>query len=71
MGLGLREKASTTRQRKKAEQAVRSVFGRLNCIENVTAANSLSAMSRMGKLIEVIANATELKTQEAEFRTKL
>ncbi|MCP1273196.1 hypothetical protein NKW43_05790 [Gluconobacter albidus] len=70
LGLSLREKASTTRQRQKAEQAVRAVFGRLNGIENVTAANSFSAMSCMGKLIEVIANATELKAQEAKFRTK-
>ncbi|MCP1238005.1 hypothetical protein NKW55_15815 [Gluconobacter kondonii] len=71
LDFGLREKASALWQRQRAEQAVRSVFGRLNCLENVTAANSLSAMSRMGKLIEVISNATELKAQEAKFRTKL
>nr|WP_237468726.1 hypothetical protein [Gluconobacter sphaericus] len=65
------EKASTPWQGQRAEQAVRSVFGCLNSIENITAANSLSAMSRVGKLIEVIANATELKPQEAKFRTKL
>jgi len=71
LDVGLREKASTTRQRQRAEQAVRAVFGRLNGIENITAANSLSAMSCMGKLVQVVANTAELEAQKAKFRTKL
>nr|WP_249198255.1 hypothetical protein [Gluconobacter kondonii] len=67
----MREKASTSWQRQRAEQAVRSVFGCLNGIENVTTANRLSTVGSVGKLIEVIADAAELKAQEAEFRTKL
>lgn len=70
MGLVLSEKASTPWPGQRAEQAVRSVFGRLDSIENLTAANRFSAMSRMGKLIEVIANATELEAQEAKFWAK-
>nr|WP_249201602.1 hypothetical protein [Gluconobacter sphaericus] len=67
----MRAKASAPWQRQRAEQAVRSVFGCLDSIENITAANRFSTMSCVGKLIEVVANATELKAQEAKFRTKL
>jgi len=71
MGLGLKEKASTPWQRQRAEQAVRSVFGRLNSIENITTANSLATVGSMGKLVQVVANAAECEAQEAEFMTKL
>jgi len=62
MCLGLREKASTPWQGQRAEQAVSSVFGCLDSIENITAANSLATVGSMGKLVQVVANATELKT---------
>ncbi|MFT8491378.1 MAG: hypothetical protein ABF672_12655 [Gluconobacter oxydans] len=67
----MREKTSASRQRQRAEQAVRAVFGRLDSIENITAANSLATVGGMGKLVQVVANAAELEAQKAEFRTKL
>jgi len=67
MGLVLREKVSTPWQRQRAEQAIRSVFGRLDSIENITAANSLATVGSMGKLVQVVANPSQLATQLTEF----
>jgi len=71
LDFGLREKASAPWQRQRAEQAVRSVFGCLDSIENITTANRFSTMSCVGKLIEVVADAAELEAQEAKFRSEL